>query len=225
MFISPGLPQGGFMVTFLHWVLRLYLFLELQIFFSFWFFLFSWGIAALQCWASFSVVQWRESAVGKHISPLSWTSIPTTPSNPPIKGIPEHQAKLPVPDSRIPLAICFIHDSVHMSIPISQFIPIPSPAHVHTVSTSVSLSLPCKQVHLYQFSRFHIPILIDNICFFLSDYFTLYNRYSGPSTSLQVTQYCSFYGWGIFHCIYVPHLLYSFIYWWTFRLLPCPGCK
>ena len=35
-----------------------------------------------------------------------------------------------------------------------------------------------------------------------------------------------FYGWVIFHCLYVPHLLYQFICRWTFRLLPCPGyCK
>ena len=28
------------------------------------------------------------------------------------------------------------------------------------------------------------------------------------------------------HCRYIPHLLYSFICWWTFRLLPCHGyCK
>ena len=26
----------------------------------------------------------------------------------------------------------------------------------------------------------------------------------------------------IFHCMYVPHLLYPFLCWWTFRLLPCP---
>ena len=32
-----------------------------------------------------------------------------------------------------------------------------------------------------------------------------------------------FYGWEIFHCIYVPHLLYPFLCWWIFRLLPCPG--
>ena len=35
-----------------------------------------------------------------------------------------------------------------------------------------------------------------------------------------------FYGWVIFHCIYVPHLLYPFICHWTIRLFPCPGyCK
>ena len=35
-----------------------------------------------------------------------------------------------------------------------------------------------------------------------------------------------FNGWVIIHCIYVPHLLYPFLCWWTFRFLPCPGyCK
>ena len=32
-----------------------------------------------------------------------------------------------------------------------------------------------------------------------------------------------FNGWIIFHCVYVPQLSYSFICWWTSRLLPCPG--
>ena len=35
-----------------------------------------------------------------------------------------------------------------------------------------------------------------------------------------------FYGWVKFHCISVPHLLYSFICHWTCRLFPSPGyCK
>ena len=32
---------------------------------------------------------------------------------------------------------------------------------------------------------------------------------------------CFFYGWVIFHCVYVPQLLYPFICQWTSRLLPC----
>ena len=27
----------------------------------------------------------------------------------------------------------------------------------------------------------------------------------------------------MFHCVYAPHLLWSFICWWTFRLFPCLG--
>ena len=45
----------------------------------------------------------------------------------------------------------------------------------------------------------------------------------GPSTSLQITPIISFYGWVIFHCICVPHLLYPFLCGWAFRLLPYPG--
>ena len=33
-----------------------------------------------------------------------------------------------------------------------------------------------------------------------------------------------FGGWVILHCVYVPHLLYPFLCWWTLRLLSCPGC-
>ena len=32
-----------------------------------------------------------------------------------------------------------------------------------------------------------------------------------------------FHSWVIFHCVYVPQLSYPFIWWWTSRLLPCPG--
>ena len=81
--------------------------------------------------------------------------------------------------SRFLLVIYFIHISVYMSIPISQFIPPPPPfppttrfpplVSIRLSSTSVSLLLPCKQVHLYHFSRFHIYALIYNICFTLSD--------------------------------------------------------
>ena len=35
-----------------------------------------------------------------------------------------------------------------------------------------------------------------------------------------------FCGWVIFHCVYVPQLLYPFICWWSSRLLPCSSyCK
>ena len=48
----------------------------------------------------------------------------------------------------------------------------------------------------------------------------------GPSMLQQMTLFCSFCGWVIFPCKNVPHLLYPFICWWTFRLFPCPCyCK
>ena len=78
---------------------------------------------------------------------------------------------------RFLLVIYFIHISVYMSIPISQFItpPPPLPHHfpplvsIRFFSTSLSQFLPCKPVHLYHFSRLYIYALIYDICFSLPD--------------------------------------------------------
>ena len=96
---------------------------------------------------------------------------PSPPSGPSRSVVTEHRAELPVLYRMFPLAIYFMHDSVYMSILISQFVP-PSPSPpVSTCpfSMSTSLFLPCKLVHLYHFSRFHIYALIYDICFSLSD--------------------------------------------------------
>ena len=77
---------------------------------------------------------------------------------------------------RLLLVINFIHISVYTSIPIAQFITPPPHPHrfpplvaIHLFSTSVSQLLPCKPVHLYHFSSFHIYVLTYDICFSLSD--------------------------------------------------------
>ena len=95
--------------------------------------------------------------------------------------------------SRYLLVIYFIHISVYMSIPISQFIPPPPPpcgfpplVSICLFSTSVSLFLPCKPVHLYHFSRFHIYALIYDICFSLSNLLHFVWQSLDPSTSLQM---------------------------------------
>ena len=102
--------------------------------------------------------------------------------------------------SRFLLVIYFIHTSVYMSIKISQFIPPPPPptppvsplVSIRLFSTSVSLFLPCKLLHLYHFSRFHIYALICDICFSLSDLLHSVWQSLDPSTSLQMTQFSSF---------------------------------
>ena len=101
--------------------------------------------------------------------------------------------------SRFFLVIHFIHISVYMSIPISQFITPPPPASrfpplvsICLFSTSLSLFLPCKPVHLYHFSRFHIYALIYNICFSLSDLLHSVWQSLDPSTSQQMTHFHSF---------------------------------
>ena len=102
--------------------------------------------------------------------------------------------------SRFLLVINFIHISVYMSIPIARFITPPSPppcgfpplVSIHLFSTSVSQLLPCKPVHLYHFSRFHIQALIYDICFSLSDLLHSVGQSLDPSTSQQMTQFRSF---------------------------------
>ena len=47
------------------------------------------------------------------------------------------------------------------------------------------------------------------VCLSLSDFLHLVWQSVGPSMELQRPYFILFYGWVIFHCIYVPHLLYS----------------
>ena len=79
----------------------------------------------------------------------------------------EYQTELPVLHSWFPLASYLVHGGVYMSVLISQFIPPPFPPSMSArlFSTSASLFLPCKQVHLCHFPRFHIYALMYNICF------------------------------------------------------------
>ena len=132
--------------------------------------------------------------------------------------------------------IYFTYGSVYMSIytlPLSHFVPAyPTPSQCPQVHSLVGLSLysrlaPRFFMTFFFLLRFHIYVLAYSICFSLSDLLHSVWQTLGPSTSLQITQFRFFYGWVIFHCIYVPHLLYPFICRWTLlRLLPCPGyCK
>ena len=70
--------------------------------------------------------------------------------------------------------------------------PVSPLVSIRLFSTFVSLFLPCKPVHLYHFSRFHVYALIYDTCFSLSDLFHSVWQTLGPSTSLQMTQFHSF---------------------------------
>ena len=91
----------------------------------------------------------RANQVHAHIYPLplELTSLPTLPA----VVITEQRAELPMLCSRFSLAICFTHGSVHMSVLVSQFIPLspspsPHPRPRCRFPTSASLFLPCNSL-------------------------------------------------------------------------------
>ena len=89
----------------------------------------------------------------------------------PIQVTKEHRVEFSVLYRRFPLVICFIHRSVSMSIPVSQFIPPLSPLGVHTFVLYTSVSISALQIDpSVPFSRFHIGAFIYDICFPLSDF-------------------------------------------------------
>ena len=56
---------------------------------------------------------------------------------------------------------------------------------------------------------------IYNICCTLSELLHSVWQSLSPTVLLQMVLFHSFNGWVIFHCMYVPHLLYSSLCWWT----------
>ena len=73
-------------------------------------------------------------------------------------------------------------------------------------------------------SRYHIQVIAYGICLLLSDLLHLAWESLVASVLLQMALFSSFYGWVVFHCVYVPYLLNSFICRHTFRLFLCLGC-
>ena len=129
--------------------------------------------------------------------------------------------------SRFPLAICFTHGSVFMSNLISQFVP-PSPCPPCVHMSVLYCSIPVLQIGS-SVPFFKIPRICVNIRYlFFSFWLTSLCMTDSKSNHIsKMTQFC-FFLWlsNIPLYIYVPHLLYPFIYHWTFRLSPCSGyCK
>ena len=78
--------------------------------------------------------------------------------------------KYPVSCIEHRLALRFLRESIHVSMPFSQIIP-PSLSPSESKSplyTSVSLLLSCIQGHHYHLSKFHIYVLVYCIGVFLS---------------------------------------------------------
>ena len=108
----------------------------------------------------------------------SWTLFPPPSPYHPSGSSQCTSPKHPVSCIEPGLAICFLYDIIHVSMPFPQIIPpAPSPTEPKRLFyTSVSLLLSCIQGYSYQHSKFHIYVLVYYIGVFLSAYFTLYNR-------------------------------------------------
>ena len=100
---------------------------------------------------------------------------PEPPSHLPPHPIPLGHPSAPVPEYPVSciepgLAIRFLYDNIHVSMPLSQIIP-PSPSPTESKRlfyTSVSLLLSRIQGYPYHLSKFHIYVLVYCIGVFLS---------------------------------------------------------
>ena len=114
-------------------------------------------------------IHWHESAMVVHELPFL---------NPPPTSHPCHLSgsspctnpKHPVSCIEHRLAIHFLHDIIHVSMPFSQIIPLsPFPSESKSLFyTSLSLLLSCIQGCPYHLSKFHIYVLVYSIGVFLS---------------------------------------------------------
>ena len=135
-------------------------------FFKYKFIYFNWRLITLQYCVGFAIHQ-HESATGVHMFPIL---------NPPSTSLLYHPSgssqctspKDPVSCIKPGLAICFLYDIIHVSMPFSQINPSsPSPTESKRLFyTSVSLLLSRIQGYHYHLSKFHIYALVYCIFFF-----------------------------------------------------------
>ena len=130
----------------------------------------------LQYCIGFAIYQ-HESATGVHVFPILNPLPPPSPYHP--SGSSQCTSpKHPVFCIKPGLAIHFIYEIIHVSIPFSQIIP-PSPSPTESKRlfyTSVSLLLSCIQGYHYHLSKFHIYALVYYIGVFLSGLLPSDNR-------------------------------------------------
>ena len=154
----------------------------------------------------FTMLCWflqHESATSIPVSPPSRFSLPT----------PLHPTRLS--QSAELSSLCYTTAShwpsvLHMVIYIFQCYSLSSSHPLLLLcpqiwSLYLPLFLPCRVVHQYHFSRFHVYTLIYTIFVFLFlTYFIPYNRLMVHPPQFSWLKFVPFYGWVVFHCILVP---------------------
>ena len=121
----------------------------------------------LQYLIGFAIHQ-HTSATGVHVFSILNPLPPPSPYHP-FGSSQCTSPKLPVSCIEPGLAIRFLYDIIHASMPFSQIIPPPSPAESKRLFyTSLSLLLSRIQGYLYHLSKFHIYALVYCIGVFLS---------------------------------------------------------
>ena len=152
-------------------------------------------------------------------------------------GLPSHLGycsalgEFPVLYSMFPSVVHFRHsiNNVYVSIPVSQFLPpYPFPPwypYICSLRLRLYFCFATKIIYTIFLDSTYVRYYTIFAFLFLT-YFTLYDTLQVHPRLCKWPNFIPFYGWVIFHCIYVPHLLYPFLCQWTVRLLPCPGyCK
>ena len=114
------------------------------------------GVQLLYNVVLFAAVPQSESTICIYIY------IPSSLDFLPIQVTKEHWVEFPVLYSRFSFVIYFIHSNIYVSFPGSpnSSLPLSLLVSIHLFSTSGSVFLCGKQVHPYNFSRFHIYLLI-----------------------------------------------------------------
>ena len=132
---------------------------------------FNWRLITLQCCIGFAIHQ-HESAMGIHVFPLPEPPSILPPPSPchPSGSSQCTSSKHPVSCIEPGLAIHFLDDVIHVSMPFSQIIPpLPSPTESKRLFyTSMSLLLSRIQGYHYHLSKFCIYALVYCIGIFLS---------------------------------------------------------
>ena len=132
-------------------------------------FLIDWRLLYNMC--LIFVIHQHELTIGVHVSPPLWISFPSPVHSHPL-GYYRAPVWVPWIIQQIPIGCLFTEISVYAFMLLSPFTS-PSPSSPPSLSISLFSASPsplllCEQAHQYRSSRFHIYVLIYDICFSLS---------------------------------------------------------